>query len=54
MLHLCFWVQILIVKWFRDTYAAAEHRAAFREVFGNHRKIKQGQHYTVAMAERKG
>ncbi|MCB1787432.1 MAG: methyltransferase [Gammaproteobacteria bacterium] len=25
---------------------------AFVEVFGNHRKIKQGRHYTVAMAER--
>ncbi len=25
---------------------------AFVEVFGNHRKIKQGSHYTVALAER--
>jgi 16S rRNA G1207 methylase RsmC len=26
---------------------------AFEEVFGNHRKIKQGRHYTVALAERR-
>ncbi|MCG6967313.1 MAG: methyltransferase [Chromatiaceae bacterium] len=26
---------------------------AFEEVFGNHRKLKQGQHYTVALAERR-
>lgn len=26
---------------------------AFGEVFGNHRKLKQGRHYTVAMAERR-
>lgn len=26
---------------------------AFEEVFGNHRKIKQGKQYTVAMAERR-
>ncbi|MEM6986747.1 MAG: methyltransferase, partial [Pseudomonadota bacterium] len=25
---------------------------AFNEVFGNHKKIKQGRTYTVAMAER--
>jgi 16S rRNA G1207 methylase RsmC len=27
-------------------------KRAFNEVFGNHRKIKQGKHYTVAMAVR--
>ena len=27
-------------------------KRAFNEVFGNHRKIKQGKHYTVAMALR--
>ena len=26
---------------------------AFGEVFGNHRKVKQGQQYTVALAERR-
>jgi len=26
---------------------------AFEEVFGNHKKIKQGKHYTVALAERR-
>ena len=26
---------------------------AFEEVFGNHRKVKQGKQYTVAMAERR-
>ena len=29
-------------------------KRSFTEIFGNHKKVKQGRNYTVAMAEKKG